>query len=116
MDTPIDDIFGEFDAGIFNSKIEASLKLVALGVIHNGKKGNVTISLDLEQIGDSHSVKVKHTLKYNSPTKNGKTSEENTTSTPMYVDKDGVLTISPQLQQDLFAADKANNVTKLGVK
>ena len=112
----LDETIGEFDAGIFTSKVTSALKLVALGVIENGKKGQVTITLDLDQISDSSSVVVKHTLKYNKPTKNGKMLEENTTSTPMYVDREGYLTINPQTQNDLFAADKTNNVTKIGQK
>ena len=117
MSTPtLEETLGEFDAGIFTSKVTSAFKLVALGTIENGKKGQVTIVLDLEQIGDSSSVQVKHTLKYSKPTKNGKATEENTTSTPMYVDGNGYLTISPQTQNDLFAADKTNNVTKIGQK
>lgn len=112
-DQDLIDIIGEFDAGIFTAKIMAALKLVSLGVVNNGKKGNVTISLNMERIGDSHSVQIHHALKYCSPTKNGKTSEENTTSTPMYVDNYGILTISPQLQQDLFDAEKKTNVSQL---
>ena len=112
----LEETLGELDAGIFTAKVTSALKLVALGVIENRKKGQVTIVLDLEQIGDSASVQVKSTLKYNKPTKNGKTTEDNTTSTPMYVDGDGYLTISPQTQQDLFAADKNNNVTNIGRK
>lgn len=110
----IEETLGEFDAGVFVSKVAFALKTVALSVVENSKKGQVTIVLDLDQIGDSQSVQVKHTLKFNKPTKNGKATEENTTSTPMYVDKDGYLTISPQTQSDLFAADKSNNVTRLG--
>ena len=109
-----EEIIGELDAGIFTSKVTSALKMVALGVVENSKKGQVTIVLDLDQIGDSSSVQVKHTLKFNKPTKNGKATEENTTSTAMYVDKDGYLTISLQTQTDLFVADKANNITLLG--
>jgi len=90
----LEETLGELDAGIFTAKVTSALKLVSLGVIENRKKGQVTIVLDLEQIGDSSSVQVK--------------------STPMYVDGNGYLTISPQTQNDLFAADKNNNVTKIG--
>lgn len=110
----LNEIIGEFDAGIFESKVSSALKMVAQGTIENGKKGQVTVVIDLERIGDSSSVQVKHTLKYSKPTKNGKATEENTTTTPMYVDREGYLTISPETQNDLFKADKSNNVTRLG--
>ncbi len=107
------DTLGELDAGIFTNKVTESLKKVALGVVNHGKKGSVSITLDLEQIGDSSSVQIKHTVKFVQPTKNGKASEENTTSTPMYVNNLGYLTVSPQTQDDLFAADKSNNIQPL---
>jgi len=106
----------EFDAGIFINKVTEALKMAALGTIQHGKKGNVTLVFELNQIGDSDSVQVKHTLKYSKPTRNGKATEENTTTTPMYVNKDGFLTISPELQADLFAADKTNKITTIGAK
>lgn len=96
------DMLGEFDAGLFVDKTLAFLKDAAIGVIATGKKGNITIALDLEQIGSTHSVQVKHTLKYTRPTLNGKLTEENTTSTPMYVDNQGYLSVSPWTQEDLF--------------
>lgn len=110
----LDETLGEFDAGIFVSKATEALKLAALGTIQSSKKGSVTIVLELERIGSSDSVQVKHTLKYTKPTINGKATEENTTSTPMYVDKNGFLTINPQTQDDLFKSDKTNNITSIG--
>jgi len=111
----LDETLGEFDAGLFIDKAHEALKQVAMGVIATGKKGQVTIVLDLEQIGDSSSVQTKHTLKYARPTKNGKTTEENATSTPMYVDNLGYMTISPQTQDDIFKAT-GGNVTNIGSK
>jgi len=113
----LDETLGELDAGIFVTKAHEALKQVAMGVIATGKKGQISITLDLDQIGDSSSVQIKHTLKYSRPTKNGKTSEENTTSTPMYTDNLGYLTISPQTQDDMFkASNNGTNVTKIGSK
>ncbi len=112
----LDEILGELDAGIFVQKIERALKESALGTIISGKKGNVTISLELEQVGDS-SVNVKHTLKYTKPAKNGKLMEENTTQTHMYVDNFGYLTINTQMQDDIFkATETSGNITKIGSK
>lgn len=102
----ISETLGEFDAGLFMEKVQESLKLVALGVVNSGKKGQVKITLDLGRIGDSSSVQVNHTLKYVKPTKNGKSVEENSTSTPMYVDNLGYLTIHPQTQADLFTSSE----------
>lgn len=108
----IQETLEELDAGIFLQQAEAALKEVALGVINSDKKkGSVTITLELEKIGDSSSVSVNHTLKFNKPTRRGKASEEMTTSTPMYVNNLGYLTINQQTQNDLFAVE--GNITKL---
>lgn len=107
----ITDTLGEFDAGLFMQQFETALKEVAIGVIANTKKkGSVTMTLELERIGESDSVTVNHTLKFNKPTRRGKAGEEMTTSTPMYVNNLGYLTISPQTQDDIFA--KSENVTQ----
>ena len=116
MTPTIQDTLDEFDAGLFMTKLQEALKMVALGTIQNGKKGSVTIALELEQIGASSSVQVKHTLKYVKPTVNGKSSEENTTSTPMYVDNFGYLTISPQTQEDMFKSSERTVTPLRGVK
>ncbi len=46
---------------------------------------------------DENRVKIKHKLSYVRPTNRGKISEEDTTETPMYVNRGGRLTI---LQED----------------
>ena len=111
------DTLGELDAGIFMQQAEAALKDVALGVIRcDKKKGSVTIILELDRIGESDSVTVNHTIKFSKPTKRGKATEEMTTSTPMYVNNLGYLTISPQTQDDIFN-NTGDNVAKFrGVK
>ncbi|WP_347989470.1 hypothetical protein [Methylomonas sp. AM2-LC] len=105
------EILGEFDAGIFQDKVQEALKMVALGTINHGKKGSLVIQIDLEQIGNSSSVTVKHTVKYAQPTRNGKSSEEATTSTPMYVNNLGYLTINQQTDADLFETN--GNITTI---
>lgn len=95
-------IIGEFDAGVFEQKAMEVIKKVALGIIATGKKGQVSITIDMEQIGDSNNLAVKHTLKFTQPTKNGKSSEEATTATPMYADNLGYLSVYPFDQDDLY--------------
>jgi hypothetical protein len=112
----LEEMLGELDAGLFVYKVTEALKMVALGTVQHSKQGQVSMIFDLKQIGDSSSVAVSHTLKYSKPTTNGKMSEENKTVTPMYVNRDGYLTISPELQADLFAVG-GNIVTSIkGVK
>lgn len=114
QDNPtVQDTLGELDAGIFMQQAEAALKEVALGVIRcDKKKGSITITLELDRIGESDSVTVNHTLKYTKPTRRGKATEEMTTSTPMYVNSLGYLTISPQTQDDMLANNNGDNVAQ----
>ena len=70
--TVVPDFLGELDAGVFMNKIAAALNTTALGVL------NVT------------------------PTPRGKASEEDTTETPMWVNKGGKLTILQEDQGQLF--------------
>lgn len=96
--TNIADLLGDLDAGVFAEKIGRALNDVAAGVVANGKAGKVTITLDLKQIADSRQVDVSHKLAYIAPTAKGKRSEENTTSTPLYVGQRGRLTLFPENQ------------------
>jgi hypothetical protein len=113
MNPTLNETIDELDAGLFMQQVEAALKEVALGVIRNDKKkGSVTLVLELDRIGESDSVTVNHTLKFNKPTRRGKATEEMTTSTLMYVNNLGYLTISPQTQDDLFKQENGNNVAR----
>ncbi|NIZ28800.1 hypothetical protein GSL00_30645 [Escherichia coli] len=58
--------------------------------------GKVSLNLEIEPF-DENRVKIKHKLSYVRPTNRGKISEEDTTETPMYVNRGGRLTI---LQED----------------
>lgn len=93
--TVVPDFLGELDAGVFMNKIAAALNTTALGVLNNGNKGKVVLTFDFERMGNSveeKHVKIKHKLNYSTPTPRGKASEEDTTETPMWVNKGGKLT------------------------
>lgn len=100
--TQFTEVLPVLDAGIFADKIGRALSEVALGVVTTGKKGKVTITLDLAQVANGHQVSVRHGIKYTKPTDNGNSSEENTTETPLYVGFGGRLTFEQPDQQKLF--------------
>ena len=98
--TVVPDFLGELDAGVFMNKIAAALNTTALGT-----KGKVVLTFDIERMGNSveeKRVKIKHKLNYVTPTPRGKASEEDTTETPMWVNKGGKLTILQEDQGQLF--------------
>jgi hypothetical protein len=87
----IDQTLNDLDSGMFMSKVSSALSQVALGVIKQGKKGKVTLTLDLSRIGESASIQVDHTLSYEKPTLRGRVREEDKTSTPLQVAPDGAV-------------------------
>lgn len=94
--TDVNDFIEELNAGIFKDKLGTVLSEAALGVmIHgNGKKNaKVKIEFTLTQIGDNEQVIVSHKLATDVPTKRGKQCIEDTTETPMFVGKGGVMTV-----------------------
>jgi hypothetical protein len=100
--TDITTLLGDLDAGVFAQRLGAALNDTALGVCHTGKKGRVTITLDLSRTGDSSQVLCTHQIKYARPTDKGKATEEHTTSTPLHVLKGGLLSLFPEKQDDMF--------------
>jgi len=96
------ELIGDLDAGVFGQKMEHALHSVAEGVVATGRAGKVTITFDIKQIANSRQVAMKHKLSFIRPTNNGKTSEENTTETPLHVGVRGKLTLFPESQPDMF--------------
>ncbi len=92
----------DLDGGVFEQKIAAALSQVASGVVEHGRHGRVTIQLDFKQISNSSQVTCSHKLTYQQPTSKGKVSEENTTETPLYVNRGGELTLFPKDQDQMF--------------
>lgn len=98
--TNIYDFLGELDAGIFEQKLATALSDVALGVLNHDKQGKVVLEFSLKKMdSDNPQVQIQHKLSYVKPTKRGKSSEEDTTATPMYVHKGGVLSVTPSKDQ-----------------
>ena len=98
--TNIHDFLGELDAGIFENKLATALSDVALGVLNHDKQGTVKLEFTLKKMdSDNPQVQIQHKLSYVKPTKRGKSSEEDTTATPMYVHKGGALSVTPDKEQ-----------------
>ena len=87
------------DAGIFQQKFDKALRDVALGVVTQGRVGKVTLEFKIERIGESSQVNMSHKVKYDKPTARGKVVEEDTTETPLYVNRGGKMTLIPDSQE-----------------
>lgn len=99
-------LLADLNGGVFLGQIDAALRETAIGVATTGKKGKVTITLDLERIAESNQVQCDHKITFVRPTTKGKKTEEDTTTTPLYVSSRGQLSLYPeQHQQPMFNPD-----------
>lgn len=101
----------ELDAGLFNQKLSRAISDVALGVVTHGRQGDVVVTFKIKQIGDSVQVQCEHTIKRTAPTKRGKSIEEDTTTTPLYVGRNGATTLMPESQEKFGFMDEEDEET-----
>lgn len=103
--TPIDELFEELDGGTFGKRLATAMADSALGVVATGdrkKKGKVTVTFDISQIGESNQVQIDHTIEFRKPTHRGSQSEVHTTASVMYVGTRGALTVLANDNRDMF--------------
>lgn len=102
---------GEFianlNAGVFNQQLGTALSAVAAGVVEHGKKGKVTVTLELSQIGETHQLKVAHKLEFVQPTKRGSKREDTALETPFYLTANGLQLFADNPTGQMFSKDQA---------
>lgn len=92
MSTNVTEFIEDLDVGDFKEKLGAALSEVAIGVMRNNKKGRVTIDIEMDVL-NVEQLNVKSKLKYVRPISRGVQTEEETTVTPMYIGRNGELSI-----------------------
>ncbi len=92
MSTNVTEFIEDLDVGDFKEKLGAALSEVAIGVMRNNKKGKVTIDIEMDVL-NVEQLNVKSKLKYVRPISRGMQTEEETTVTPMYIGRNGELSI-----------------------
>lgn len=102
MSTDVKEFIEDMDGGVLSEQLSRVLSMVAGAVIDHGRKGTVTLQFDMKQIATSHQVNVTSTMRFEAPTKRGKQTEHQATSTPMYVGRAGKLTFFPEKQGVMF--------------
>ncbi len=120
VSTNVDDFLGELSAGILKEKLGHILSKAAEGCTVHGKKASVGMVFSMSPIGEDGQVIMSVKLSNTVPTKRGKSTEEDTTDTPMFVGKGGEITIDQPREEESgqFAlADKKkqplNNVEQI---
>jgi hypothetical protein len=114
---PLNEFLAEVDSGAFERQLTAFLTEVSKSIYRFNKGGKLDVTFKIEpaatsaQNGAGIKVKVVSTAKYSRPTPTGKINEETTTETPMWVNKDGSISLLAKSHDDLFAGQ--DNVTKM---
>ena len=110
--TDVTDFINNLNAGVFSQQVAVALSAVAAGVVEHHKKGKVTISFDIQQIGESNQVKITHKLDFAQPTKRGQKREDTVLDTPMYVTANGLELYMTDPTGQLFSRDDAPVVAR----
>lgn len=95
--TNVKSFISDLSAGIIEEKLGVILSKVALATALHGeanKKGKVAVEFTFQRFGEGEQVMIAAKLSCSAPTKRGKSTEEDTTDTPMFVGKGGVLSVS----------------------
>lgn len=108
--TDIHQLFDELDAGALGKRVMEAIRQTSLGIVavnDKKKRGKVVLTFDIGQIGESNQVHIDHTLEFKKPTHRGSASEVHTTSSAMYVDLQGNLTVLNNATRPMFATGDA---------
>lgn len=116
----INDFMSEVDSGAFKQQINAFMNEVAKSIFRFDKGGKVEMTFDIKpskksaQNGAGIKVMVTAKATYKRPTPTGAISEDTTTETPMWVNKDGSISLLAKSHDDLFGAS-AEKVSSLNL-
>ena len=92
--TDVGEFITDLDGGVFDRKLSIALSQVAAAVVDHEKAGEVSVSMKFTRIDGTSQVRCAHTLKFNKPTMDGKSSEEETRATVLHVGKFGALSLA----------------------
>lgn len=112
-------ILQDLDGGVFESKLGALLSAAALAVVlpdTSSNKAKITIELELSQVGNSSQVIMAHKIKAVQPTRRGKTTEEDTTETPLFVARGGKLHLTPPKTNALGQLEVTDGLFSINTK
>lgn len=106
MSTNVTEFIQDLDVGTFGDKLGVSLSEVAMGVMRSESattaKGRVIVEFEISMLS-SEKVNVKSKLKFIKPTSRGVQTEEDITDTPMYINRNGELSLMQK--KSLFDKD-----------
>ncbi|WP_301361871.1 hypothetical protein [Stutzerimonas nitrititolerans] len=105
--TDTSEFINSLNAGVFAQQVGRALSDVAAGVVEHGKKGKLTLTFELSQIGESNQVKINHKLDFTQPTKRGSKREDTALDTPMYCTANGLELFQTDPTAQMFSREEA---------
>ena len=100
----ITDTLPDLDGGVLIEKISRAFRDACIATAAHGdkgKQGRVTIQFDLARISESEShLHCAHKITTVLPEPKGKTTSENSTETPLYLNRHGIPSVLPETEQD----------------
>ncbi len=99
--TNVSEFITDLDGDQFDRMLSIALGESAAATVDHDKVSEVHAKFVIERVAGSHQVTVKHTLKFQRPTADGKRSEEATRKTVMHVGKNGVMSLMPLNQLNI---------------
>lgn len=102
--TNVKEFIETLNGGIFNRQLSIGLSEVAAALVEHGGKGELTISIKMEQVGNTKQIKLPTTLKYTRPTSSGKRIEDFESVSLMYLGMSGLVPFREE-QEQMFTAD-----------
>lgn len=100
--TELEHLFEHMNAGVFKQKVEAHFNNCAAGVINVPRKAKakITLTFNIEQVGEGDQIIISHQIEASTPTKRGKKTETDLTETPFFVGRAGKITFDQPKEND----------------
>lgn len=92
--TDVPEFITDLDAGMFERLLSQALSETAAAAVDHGRVGEVTVKFKIERIAGTQQVRMQHDLRFSKPTSLGKSSEETSSATVLYVGKFGALSLA----------------------
>lgn len=96
--TDVGEFITDLDGGMFDRMLSTALSQTAAASVDHDKVGEVTVKFSFKKIPGTAQVHCEHTLKFSSPTADGKRGEEAKRTTALHVGKYGALSLAPANQ------------------
>jgi hypothetical protein len=112
--TDVSAFIADLDGGQLEALLGKVLTTVGLAVCEHDGKGEVTLKLKMDRIGNSNQINIGHFVSYDMPTSRGHISEKTSGVTAMYCSATQGMTYFPSREKQGSLLDKTGKATPGG--